>query len=314
MAAIVEHRIRLSECGASTGVRYRAWQCSTRCPIGSKWLFLPAVVDKFFSGRRGWNLRLVHTSCRSGIVAGAGSARQSLGGVKDRRESTGTNTFVWRQMLDGVGPDHVPHDGRQLRHLAELDQAVPRPPLGRHISGSRRRGDGGGARAQLSARGSPGVPGIRFVSRRNAEQCSLRSVSERVALEYKAGLGSNDLQCSHRGVRTLRGIVLVYSWDGSRDWLRSSGVSPFRWKSQRRLKVQAALTIRFVEHSLRISRSSFSYFQLHGSSPTSRQSNRPSVPPIQPRDALSSLDAGTRGLGIEFLNQSYLPAERSATQ
>jgi uncharacterized protein involved in copper resistance len=47
---------------------------------------------------------------RGDIVFGAGSARQSLGGRDDRRESAGANTLVRRQMLDGLRARHAAHD------------------------------------------------------------------------------------------------------------------------------------------------------------------------------------------------------------
>jgi Cytochrome bd terminal oxidase subunit II len=106
---------------------------------------------------------------RCDIVLGAGSARQSLGGVKNRRESTRTNRYVQHQMLDSLGRDHAAHVRWQLLDSAKLDKAVPQPPLGRHIPGSGRRGHNRDTRNKLSAAGSPSVSGVGFVLDRIAE-------------------------------------------------------------------------------------------------------------------------------------------------
>src|ERR1700692_1429653 len=102
MAALLEYGIWLGECRAGAPVRHRTRQRSARRAFGSKWLLLSALVDKFLSKRRCRHHRLVHATCGDYVVPRPGSAWQPVGSFEDRRELSGANTIVWREMLDGL--------------------------------------------------------------------------------------------------------------------------------------------------------------------------------------------------------------------
>src|SRR6267143_1162717 len=102
MASLLEYDIWLVECGAGAPVRHRARQRSARRAVGSTWLLLFALVDKFLSKRRGRHHRLVHATCGGGIIPCLGSARQPVGRAEGRREFAGAITLVWREMLGGL--------------------------------------------------------------------------------------------------------------------------------------------------------------------------------------------------------------------
>jgi hypothetical protein len=193
----VEYGIWLGECGTVAPLRHRARQRSPRRASGSKWLLLSALVDKSFSKRRGRHHRLVHAACGGGIALCFGRAWQPVGRAEDRREFAGANTFVCREMLAGLRRDHCADVGRELFDPAKPDKAVSEPPLGSNISSDGRRGHDRDARAQFPSARSPGVFGVRFTSSRDVDQCSLRNISERAAVEYCAGFEPHDLQCSH---------------------------------------------------------------------------------------------------------------------
>jgi hypothetical protein len=113
------------------------------------------------------------------------SAWQSVGSVEDRRQSTGANALLWREMPGSLGRDHVTDVGRQLFNPAWSHKTVSEPPLGSPVSGAGRRGhDRNGA--QFPAAGSAGISGIGSVSGWNVDQRSLLSVPKRAAGEYCA--------------------------------------------------------------------------------------------------------------------------------
>src|SRR5580700_2894759 len=134
MAPLLGHCIWLGECRAGAPVRRRARQRSPRRAFGSKWLLLSAIVDKSFTQWRSRHHRLVHAACGSGIALCSVGAWQFVGRAEDRREFSGANTFVWREMLGGLRRDHFVDVGREHFDSTKPYKAVSEPPLGSNLS------------------------------------------------------------------------------------------------------------------------------------------------------------------------------------
>jgi hypothetical protein len=160
------------------------------------YFFLPLWTNLSPSGEVGiidWYTLLVG----GGIVPRPGSAWQPLGGFEDRGELSGANTVVWREMLDGLSCGYSPDVGRELFNPAEPDQAVSKPLLGSDISRTGRGGHDRDACAEFPSAGYAGVFCVRSTSSWDVDQCSLRNLPERAAVEYCTGVEPHDSQCSH---------------------------------------------------------------------------------------------------------------------
>src|SRR6266404_1333492 len=124
MASLLEYGIWLGKRSAGAPVRHRARQRIARRAVGSTWLLLFAVVDKFLSKRRGRHHRLVYATCGGGIIPCLGSARQPVGRAEGGREFAGAITLVWREVLGGLNRDRTADVGRELFNPTKPDKAV----------------------------------------------------------------------------------------------------------------------------------------------------------------------------------------------
>jgi hypothetical protein len=231
LATALEHRIWLCERGAGARLWHSARQHRARRTAGFRRILFSTVVDKLEARWPGGDRRLVHALGGARVIPRFGSSWLPVGGLKDRRKLAGANALVRCKVLAAFSCHHAVDVGSELFHPAEHCQTVPERTLGCHISGSCRRRYDRHTRAKSLAGGSECVFGIRTVPNWNADQCGIRSFSQRAAVEHHSKVESYGLQCRRRRAWTDRRIVVVRPRHGPCDRIFGLRLPAFRRQS-----------------------------------------------------------------------------------